>query len=351
MDTINQYLDPSASYFQTMIILAGLLVGLFLLPIITRKMTVSSDNLFVYAFVKAFPKPAYALLWSLLVWFSLLAVHDMSQMDIRIQDWPVALFLLFFHLTWYGFSVVNKFEQATLSKSDTGRLDRTAIIGVAKIVRLLIFVVLAITLFDLLGLDPSGLIALGSVSGAALAFASKDLVANWFGGIMLYLDKPFKVGDWIRSPDREIEGVVEYIGWRISIIRTFDKRPLYVPNSMFNNITVQNPSRMTHRRFKHTVSVRYEDMNRVAGLVKAIELYLKSSPLIAQDQTVIVNLTAFNAFSVDILVYCMTVETDWIEFQHQQQTLLLDIASIVDEQGCEFAFPTQTLHVQPAINA
>lgn len=65
---------------------------------------------------------------------------------------------------------------------------------------------------------------------------------------MIYFDRPFKVGDWIRSPDRQIEGTVERIGWRMTIIRTFDKRPLYVPNSVFSSIVVENPSRMLNRR-------------------------------------------------------------------------------------------------------
>jgi MscS family membrane protein len=196
-----------------------------------------------------------------------------------------------------------------------------------------------------MGLDPRGLIAVGSVSGAALAFASKDLVSNWFGGIMLYLDKPFKVGDWIRSPDREIEGTVEYIGWRITKIRTFNKRPLYVPNAAFNNIAVQNPSRMTHRRIKETIGVRYDDIKQVNALVAGIESYLRASELIAQDQIIIVNLNSFGASSVDILVYCMTLTTDWKTFHVHKQTVLLDIANLVEEHQCEFAYPTQRLQV------
>ncbi len=75
---------------------------------------------------------------------------------------------------------------------------------------------------------------------------------------MIYFDRPFKVGDWIRSPDRQIEGTVERIGWRMTIIRTFDKRPLYVPNSVFSSIVVENPSRMLNRRIyeKNWTSLR-----------------------------------------------------------------------------------------------
>ena len=99
-----------------------------------------------------------------------------------------------------------------------------------------------------LGYSISGVLAFGGIGGIAVGFAAKDLLANFFGGLMIYLDRPFSVGDWIRSPDKNIEGTVEEIGWRLTRIRTFDKRPLYVPNSTFTQISVENPSRMLNRR-------------------------------------------------------------------------------------------------------
>ena len=80
--------------------------------------------------------------------------------------------------------------------------------------------------------------------------------------MFVYLDRPFAVGDWVRSPDREIEGTVENIGWRVTRIRTFDKRPLYIPNSIFSQIAVENPSRMSNRRIKETIGIRYDDASK-----------------------------------------------------------------------------------------
>ena len=93
---------------------------------------------------------------------------------------------------------------------------------------------------------------------------------------MIYFDKPFKIGDWIRSPDRSIEGTVETIGWRLTVIRTFDKRPLYVPNSVFTNIAVENPRRMSNRRINETIGVRYDDMKSVSKIVDDIKAMLSS---------------------------------------------------------------------------
>ena len=93
---------------------------------------------------------------------------------------------------------------------------------------------------------------------------------------MIYLDRPFSVGDWVRSPEKEIEGTVEDIGWRLTRIRTFDKRPLYIPNSVFANISVENPSRMTNRRIYETLGIRYSDINSMSQIVSQVKAMLKA---------------------------------------------------------------------------
>lgn len=345
MESLRAFIDPNSPHFFHLVLMGFVALTLVLLPLVRNKFAkVNTHQLLGASISAAFTPLKYFLSTS----FILLAFEVANQafsLHLPIENYPTFSVLIALHIGWYGFRIVNTFEQAALANTETGKLDKTAVTGVAKVLRLLLVVVLTIVGFDLMGLDPRGLIAVGSVSGAALAFASKDLVSNWFGGIMLYLDKPFKVGDWIRSPDREIEGTVEYIGWRITKIRTFDKRPLYVPNAVFNNIAVQNPSRMTHRRIKETVGVRYDDINQVNELVAGIEHYLKTSKVIAQDQIIIVNLNAFGASSVDILVYCMTVTTDWKTYHVHKQTVLLDIAHLVTQHQCEFAYPTQRLQI------
>ena len=117
-----------------------------------------------------------------------------------------------------------------------------------------------------------------------MGFAAKDLLANFFGGMMIYMDRPFSVGEWIRSPDKEIEGTVEDIGWRLTRIRTFDKRPLYIPNSVFANISVENPSRMTSRRIYETVGIRYDDIDKMDLIVAQVKgMLLDKTGCLAQS--------------------------------------------------------------------
>ena len=142
---------------------------------------------------------------------------------------------------------------------------------------MLILVIL--TVMQLFDYSVSGLLAFGGIGGIAVGFAAKDLLANFFGGLMIYLDRPFSVGDWIRSPDKEIEGTVEDIGWRLTRIRTFDKRPLYIPNSIFASISVENPSRMSNRRIYEKIGIRYDDMSKMNTIVTEVKLMLQKHEL------------------------------------------------------------------------
>ncbi|MGB2248933.1 MAG: mechanosensitive ion channel family protein, partial [Alcanivorax sediminis] len=109
-------------------------------------------------------------------------------------------------------------------------MDHSTAAAIAKLLRVSVIITAMLIILQTLGYSISGVLAFGGIGGMAVAFAAKDLLANFFGGMMIYLDKPFRVGDWVRSPDRSIEGTVENIGWRLTRIRTFDQRPLYIPN-------------------------------------------------------------------------------------------------------------------------
>ena len=153
------------------------------------------------------------------------------------------------------------------------------------------------------------------------------------------------MGDWIRSPDQEIEGTVEDVGWRVTRIRTFDKRPLYIPNSSFANITVENPSRMTNRRIYETIGVRYDDVSVLPQILEDIREMVRTHPEIDTTQTLMVNFNAFNESSVDFFIYTFTKTTEWVRFHEIKEDVLLKISNIVESHGGSMAFRTQTLHV------
>lgn len=248
-------------------------------------------------------------------------------------------------LSWSMISFVKHYEDAVIRlKSENGEsFDRTTIHAMAKLLRTAILITTALVMLQTLGFSVSGVLAFGGIGGIAIGFAAKDLLANFFGGLMIYLDRPFCVGDWIRSSDKEIEGVVEVIGWRLTTIRTFDMRPLYVPNSVFANIAVENPSRMSHRRIYETIGLRYDDVKQVEAVVTDVRAMLQSHAEIDTTKTLIVNFNQFNESSLDFFVYTFTKTTDWTIFHAVKQDVLLQIASIVEHHGAEMAYPTRTM--------
>ncbi|NPA71603.1 MAG: mechanosensitive ion channel family protein [Gammaproteobacteria bacterium] len=248
---------------------------------------------------------------------------------------------------WFIIRLVQRLElhlKGVAKQNDN--LDEVTVEALAKIIKLLAFILTGLFFLSAFGVSLTGLLAFGGVGGIAIGFAAKDLLGNVFGGLMLYMDKPFTVGEWIRSPDREIEGTVEKIGWRMTTVRTFDKRPLYIPNGIFANISIENPSRMTNRRIKETMGVRYADAHKMRSIIKAVKEMLRNHPEIDNNQTLIVNFNAFSASSLDFFIYTFTKTTNWVRYHEIKEDVLLKISDIVEAEGAEMAFPTRTLHIE-----
>jgi MscS family membrane protein len=224
-------------------------------------------------------------------------------------------------------------------------VDATTASAIGKLLRISVVITAVLTAAQSLGFSIAGLLAFGGVGGIAVGFAAQDLLANFFGGLMIYLDRPFSVGDWIRSPDQEIEGTVEEIGWRQTRIRTFDQRPLYVPNSTFSTISVENPSRMRNRRIYETIGVRYDDIAVLPRIVDDVRSMLEQHDAFDTSRTLMVNFNAFGPSSLDFFVYTFTKTTVWTEYHVIKQDVLLRIAAIIEGHGAEIAFPTRTLHL------
>ena len=247
---------------------------------------------------------------------------------------------------WAFWRMVQKAEKTFINHNNK---DTTTVTAVAKLGKLSVVVIILLSVIQTLGVSISGVLAFGGMGGLIVGMAAKDLLANLFGALMIYMDKPFKVGDWIRSPDKSIEGTVEAIGWRVTRIRTFEKRPLYVPNSLFTQIVVENPSRMSNRRIKETFGLRFCDIDQVDAIIKAVREMLKQHPDIDQQQTLIVNFNYFNNSSLDFFIYAFTKTTNWVLYHEIKQDVLLKVAQIVKLQQAQFAFPTRQLHIDSAV--
>lgn len=269
-----------------------------------------------------------------------------SDFDLTFISTPlinlVAISTIALIITRKFFQLVNRLEKKQIKKGS----DPTSARIIARVFKTAVIVIIMLLFGEHFGMSLSGLMAFGGIGGIAIGMAGKDILSNFFSGIMLYFDRPFNIGDWVSSPDRNIEGTVVEIGWRITKIVTFDHRPLYIPNSLFSSISVENPGRMTNRRIKTEIGLRYEDSDKVSAIVDDIRTMLKQDENIDTGQTLLVYFDAFADSSLNIMVYCFTKTTVWAEWLDAQQAVYLKIIEIVKRHNADFAYPSQTLYVE-----
>ena len=311
------------------------------------------------AFVKALQRPLAFLVLFIGLSLVLDIVRHHFELALFTALGPFRMLGVVLLFAWFLMRLIREGEEAIIAKyEDKGEAyDRATMDAITKLLQMFVIITATLVVLQTLGVSVSGVLALGGIGGLAIGFAAKDLLANFFGGLMLYLDRPFAVGDWIRSPDREIEGDVEQIGWRLTRIRTFDKRPLYIPNAIFTTIAVENPSRMSNRRIYETIGLRYDDADKMEPIVRAVEQMLRAHPEIDTSRILMVNFNAFAPSSLDFFVYTFTKTTDWAHYHEVKQDVLLKILEIIESHGAQSAFPTSTIHVpeglavQPTGNA
>lgn len=309
-----------------------------------------TENLWDDTILHALRRPAIGFVWLQGVYWAAEVAHAYSKAEIFSANDKLLELGFIWILVWTLFGVIKKAEQILSSPLRMKEpMDYTTVRAISKLLRAVVLITALLTVMQSLGYSISGVLAFGGVGGIAVGFAAKDLLANFFGGFIIHMDQPFKVGDWVRSPDREIEGTVEEIGWRLTTIRTFDKRPLYVPNAAFTQIAVENPSRMQNRRIFETIGIRYADVSEMTDIVNDIRGMLESHEEIDTNQTLIVNFLAFNSSSLDIMVYTFTKTTQWVKFHEIKQDVLLKISDIIESYDAEVAFPTRTLHVADSL--
>lgn len=263
-----------------------------------------------------------------------------------IRNLIIIIAFLWFLLKYTSY-IENRLLQTSAQRKN---FDRTTIYATGKLARILILILIALVIIQLFGIPISGVTTFLGAAVVGMGFGAKDVLSNIFGGFMLYTDRPFKVGDWIHSSDKVIEGKVEYIGWRSTRVLTADFQPLYVPNSTFLGITVENSTRMLRRHLKFNVGLRYQDAKLIPAITQEIEIMLRAHTEIATEELVLAQLAELSTSTLNILVRCYTKTTDYVLFQHIQQDILLKVIDIIHQHGADFAFPTTTLDLPHAIN-
>jgi MscS family membrane protein len=335
-----------------LIVLAALLLD-FLQRVLMKRLgeVVSrTTNLWDDALFKAAGRPLSLLVWLVGItlaaqWVPVREEGSLLNADTIIRIRQIGVL---YAIAWFLYAFVGNIEGNIVknAKRDDREIDKTTVNALGRVVRITIVVTSILIGLDTLGFDIAGLMAVGGIGGLAIGLAAKDMLANFFGGVTVFIDRPFGIGDWILLKDKGIEGVVEEIGWRQTTIRKFDKRPVYVPNAVFTTASVENPSRMTNRRINETIGLRYKDISQMDAITVAVRDMLVNHPEIDEQQTLMVHLNAFNQSSVDFFIYCMTHTVNWQRYHQVKQDVLLQISEIVQAHDAAIAYPTRTLDLE-----
>lgn len=304
----------------------------------------------------SFTQAIYAPL-SYYIWFfaavqalDLISSRIASPMPIKNRHILLAIGAVF-ALAWFlmrwkrnviGHLIVkSKNREIAINQGKIGAIDKMWTVAI------IFFIILM--LLEATDRSMNTIIAFGGVGGLALAFASQEVIANFFGGFMIYLTQPFTIGDWISIPGHSIEGIVEDIGWYMTRVRSMDKRPIYIPNSIFSRLIVITPSRMSHRVFKETIGLRTEDLPKIKQVIQEIKEMFQQHVDIDPLQPVIVRLAALGSYSLDISINACIPIIDNEGFMRVKEDLLLKIIDIILKNGAEFATPTQHIELLPTL--
>lgn len=297
------------------------------------------------AIILTIKQPIIIFIWITCI-FSILVYNNISLTFL----FEARIIIISFVVLWLLMRFISQYAQSVIQRKEKNKenIDYGGISFLKKITQIFVFLIVSIICLSKLGFGMQSLLAVSGAGGLAIGFAAKDLLSNVFGGLMIFLDKPFNVGDWIASPDKDIEGDVEEIGWRQTRILTFAKYPIYVPNSVFSSIIIENKSRMKSRRINENLSIRYLDVSKMDKIVKEIKDMLKNHSNINQRMTTIVcfDSVVMPNSVLKLMIYTFANTIEWVRYTEIKQDILIKIIDIIKSNGGELSYPVSEIVIK-----
>jgi len=244
---------------------------------------------------------------------------------------PLRELTVIFSATWFLLRWIERIRSRFIDSSTyEARVNKAQVDALSRVMTVVVSAIALLISLDTFGINIQTVLAFGGIGGVAIGFAGREIISNFFGGFMIYLTQPFAVGDWVRSIENDqIDGSVEEIGWYLTRIRTWEKRPLYIPNSRFSTLVMENPSRMTNRRIKHTIGLAMEDMCVIKDIIRDIQTLLDGHPELDPKQHRMVWFDGFGEYSVNLWLSCYTKTVFLSEYRRVQQEILFAVYDII----------------------
>lgn len=331
----------------------GVLVGLLILDRVASGLlrvlghrTRPERHVWLHAGLRALNAPLRAIIW--ILGAAVIVRHAFPRGEIAWLDsaWRPAVGIgVTLVVGWALFRFVDHAARnlSARAAAQDQTLDSTAMDAVGKLLRAVIVVAVALSIMQSLNVSLAGLLAFGGAAGIAVGFAAQNLVANLFGGLTIFASRIFKIGEAIIIPGTDLMGDVQHIGWRSTLVMGWDCKPFYVPNSMFNTSAVINHSRMTFRRASETIYLRYEDIDRVPAVVREGNALLQASDDV---DYFVFRFDSYGPQALQLYLYAYIRATAYADYMRIKERILLKIAHIVRQEGCELVMPLSHLRLE-----
>lgn len=275
---------------------------------------------------------------------SLIILNQYFKLDqtysfiIKLQDsLTVIIVFWIFHASIYLLSIKLKSWKTLLSKE--------MVHWFLKALKFLIIFLALAAVLEIWGIKVAPILAGLGLFGVAVALGAQDLFKNLIAGVLVLAEKRFEDGDWIKV-DGVVEGTVEEIGFRSTKVVRFDKAPVYVPNTKLSDNVVTNFSKMSHRRISFKFGVLYStNIQQLKSITEKIHQFIIDEERFNTELLPnFVKIESFGSSSIDIMVYCFTENTAWVNWLEAREDLICKIKEIVLAEKSDFAFPTSTIH-------
>jgi len=326
--------------FFIFLVFRGLISKLIIrkLELISKRTTNKLDD----TFVKAMQGPARFLPIVLGVFFASYYMSFSDEMRSFVEN--VNRTLITILIFWIIHQVI---EPVSYILSGLDKILTRELIGwIIKSLKILIFILGAAAVLELWGIKIGPIIAGLGLFGVAVALGAQDLFKNLISGILVLVEKRFKMGDWILV-EGIIEGIVERIGFRSTVIRKFDKSLAIIPNFQFAENAVINVSQTTNWLISWMITLQYDTtIDQLKTIRNQIEEHITNSEDFDTSIGIAVRIDKFSDSSIDMYVRCFSKTSEWEEWLSVKEKLALEIKQIVEKNGASFAFPSQSIYVE-----
>ena len=304
------------------------------------KTTNNFDNSLVFSMEG--PAKFFPIVLGFFVSTSYLTIESQAAEFIETINRSLITILIF----WTFHQIIGPLSAVIKSIGDL--ISRDLVNWIIKAIKVLIFILGVAAVLELWGIKIGPIIAGLGLFGVAVALGAQDLFKNLISGILVLVERRFQVGDWIFVED-VIEGTVESIGFRSTVVRRFDKSLATIPNFQFAEKAVINNSQITNRRINWIIGLEYRTTSKqLSDIKKEIEEYILKSELFttSKDTILSVKIDQFAASSIDIKLICYTKTKHYLEWMKVKDILAIEIKNIVEKNKASFAFPSTSIYVE-----